>query len=284
MRRMDVSIITVTWNSERYIANQLQSAVLGCKNISFEQIVVDNNSSDDTVNIIRDNFPEVRLIPNSKNRGFSGANNQGFALSQGRYVLFLNADMSIEPESLDRFVQWMDNHPKVGVSGPKLVHRDGSFNKDAAPRRFPTVFNQLAILLKLHHIFPSVLDNYLMKDFDANKEQLVDSVRGACMLVRRELLDTLGFAFDPRYFIWFDDVDLCREAKRHHFDVVYTPIIFATDFFGKSFQQRTSLWKQKQFTRSMVMYFKKWSPVYVWIWIALFRPIAIFITRLRIKH
>ena len=117
-----------------------------------------------------------------------------------------------------------------------------------------------------------------MKDFNPNLEQEVDSVRGSFMLVRRELIEKLGWGFDPRYFFWFEDVDLCREAKRLGFKVVYTPIISCVDYFGQSFKQRTSIWKQKVFSRSMLTYFQKWEPWYKWIWIAVFRPVGIFLT------
>ena len=115
-----------------------------------------------------------------------------------------------------------------------------------------------------------------MKDFNSDSEQEVDSVRGSFMLVRRELIDKLGWGFDPRYFFWFEDVDLCREAKRLGFKVVYTPIVSCVDYFGQSFKQRTSIWKQKIFSRSMLTYFQKWEPWWKWIWIAIFRPVGIF--------
>jgi len=131
-------------------------------------------------------------------------------------------------------------------------------------------------VFKLPHFFPSLLDTYHMKDMNSDVEQDVDSVRGSFMLVRRELLEKTGWAFDPRYFIWYEDVDLCREAKKYGYRVVYTPIISCVDYVGQSFKKRTTLWKQKQFTKSMLTYFKKWHSWYVWMWIGLFRPVGIF--------
>ena len=133
------------------------------------------------------------------------------------------------------------------------------------------------MVLKIHHVLPGVLKKYLYVGFNPEIEQEVDSVRGAFMLMRRSVYEQLGFAFDPRYFIWFEDVDLCREVKRLGKKVVYTPVVSCIDFVGQSFKKRTTLWKQIQFTKSMVTYFKKWEPWYIWIWIAIARPVGIML-------
>lgn len=272
---MDLSIITVTWNSGKLIGEQLRSAALGCSAISFEQIVVDNASNDDTEAVLRRDFPHVRAIYNTSNKGFSFANNLAASLAQGSYLLFLNPDMRVLPGSLDTMFAWMEAHPKVGLASCKLVDENGKLNTDAQPRRLPGLFDQLAIVFKLPHLFPSILNKYLWKNFNADVEQEVPSVRGSFMMMRREVFEKLGFAFDPRYYIWFEDVDTCREVQRLGFRVMHTPIISCVDYVGQSFKQRTTLWKQKAFTKSMLTYFKKWEPVYVWIWIALARPIGI---------
>ncbi len=272
---MDLSVITVTWNSADLIGGQIKSVKAGCKNISFEQFVVDNASTDKTAEIITNEFPEVKLIKNDKNRGFGFPNNQAAKLATGEFLLFLNPDMRAEEGSLDKMVEWMRNYPDVGVASCKLLDEHGNLNADALPRRFPTVWDQAAIVLKLPHLFPHILDNYLFKDFNANAEQEVDSVRGSFMMMRREVYEKLGWAFDPRYFIWFEDVDTCREVKKMGLKVVYTPIISCVDYVGQSFKKRTTLWKQKQFTASMLQYFQKWEPWYKWVWIALVRPLGI---------
>jgi len=115
-----------------------------------------------------------------------------------------------------------------------------------------------------------------MKDFDGDKEQEVDSVRGSFMLMRRDVVEKLGFAFDPRYYIWYEDVDICREVKKMGLKVMYSPVITAIDYVGQSFKKQESLWKQKNFTRSMLTYFQKWEAWYKWMWIWLARPVGIF--------
>lgn len=275
MEHKDLSIITVTWNSSELIGEQIRSVISGCKNISFEQIVVDNASSDNTVSIMKEKFPQVQLIVNTENKGFGSANNQGVALSTGKWLLFLNPDMRVEPGSLDTVVDWMEKHPEVGIASVKLLDEMGNLNMDAQPRRFPRLWEQLALILKLPHVFPHMLDGYMMKNFNANQEQEVDSVRGSFLFMRRELIDKLGFAWDPRYYIWYEDVDICREAKRLGYKVMHTPVISCVDYVGQSFKKRDTLWKQKNFTKSMLTYYKKWEPWYKWIWIALVRPMGI---------
>jgi len=207
MEQKDLSIITVTWNSSELIGEQIRSVISGCKNISFEQIIIDNASPDNTVELVREKFPQVHLIVNRENKGFGAANNQGVAISSGKWLLFLNPDMRVEPGSLDTMVSWMEKHPDVGLSSVKLIDEKGDLNVDAQPRRFPRLWEQLALILKLPHLFPHLLDGYMMKGFDANQEQEVDSVRGSFLMMRRELVEKLGWAWDPRYYIWYEDVD-----------------------------------------------------------------------------
>ncbi len=272
---MDLSIITVTWNAEDNITEQLNSVMLGCKNITYEQIVVDNASKDKTVEIIERDFPQVKLIKNNSNTGFGFPNNQGAKISQGKFLLFLNPDMQVEEESLDKMVKWMRSHPEIGLASCRLIDEQGNFNDNAKPRRFPKVWEMVAMIFKIPHLFPQILDNYYMKDFDSEKEQEVPSVRGSFMLMRKEVYEKLGWAFDPRYFFWFEDVDTCREIWQAGYKVVYTPIISCVDFIGQSFKKRDTYWKQKNFTRSMLQYFQKWEPWYKWMWIAVARPFGL---------
>ena len=286
---MDLSVITVTWNSKNLIGRQVESVRLGCKKISFEQIVGDNASTDGTVELLekefgaavmpasnchpcesgdlihppkdsgfRRNDNALRVLKYDKNTGFGFPNNEAAKISSGDFLLFLNPDMKVGEGSLDTMVDWMRSHPDVGIASCKLVDENGKLNEEAQPRCFPGLFDQTAILLKLHHIFPTILNKYLYKDFDANKEQEVESVRGSFFMMRREVYEKLGRAFDPRYFIWFEDVDLCREVKKMRLKVVYTPIISCVDYVGQSFKKSNFFWKQKQFIKSMLQYFWRW--------------------------
>ncbi|OGP49433.1 MAG: hypothetical protein A2Y79_09960 [Deltaproteobacteria bacterium RBG_13_43_22] len=280
---MDLSVITVTWNSEEKIIKQIQSVCAGCREISFEQIVVDNASGDKTIEVINTNFPEITLIMNLKNEGFGYSNNLGAKLAQGEFILFLNPDMEIEAEGLDKIVKWMRGNREVGIGGCKLVDKQGNFLDEAKPRRFPKNWEMLVLIFKLFHLMPSLLNKYLSSNFNPNKEQEVDSVRGSFLMIRREIIEKLGWAFDPRYFIWFEDVDLCREVKSLGYQIKYTPITTCMDYFGQSFDQKDLLWKQKKFTESMLKYFRKWEPWYKWIWIMMLRPMGIILTWIYLK-
>lgn len=272
---MELSIITVNTNDKEKILEQIESVRVAAAGVEYEQIISDNGSVDGSVEEIQSKYPEVRIVKNGKNIGFGAANNSAFAISSGKFLLFLNPDMHLAPGSLRIFLDWMERNPDVGIASPKLVDEFGKFNENAKPRRFPRLYDQVAILLKLPHIFPHVLDGYLYKNFDFEKEQIVDSVRGSFMLTRRSFLELLGWAFDPRYFIWFEDVDICCEAWRNGFKVMYTPVISCLDYVGQNFKRLPSLQKQKWFTASMVTYFKKWEPWYRWLVIASLRPVAI---------
>lgn len=256
---MDLSIITVTYNATDLIAEQIRSVARAARGLEYEHIIVDNASTDETVGLIREQFPGVCIIENTVNRGFAVPNNQGVKVAKAPLVLFLNPDMKfLEEGSLTQWVRWMREHPDVGISGCKLVTENGEVNRNATPRRFPKMWEVAAIILKIPHLFPKSLDHYLYRDLDFRHEQNVDSVRGSATLMRRELIDSLGWAFDPRYFFWFEDVDVCREAKRLGWKVVCTPIVSCLDYVGQSFKKEKFFWKQKQFIRSAVKYFLKW--------------------------
>jgi GT2 family glycosyltransferase len=274
---MDISVITVTWNSKQHIGKQIASVQRAVKNLAVEQIIVDNASTDGTADDVAQNFPGLKLIRNTTNVGFAKANNQALGQASGEYLLFLNPDTELSEGALETLVTYMRSNPKVGIVSPLLTTPSGEVNTEALPRRFPTWRDQAVILLKLHHLFPGLLATYLFKDINPREEQMVDSVRGSCMLIRRSLTEALGFAFDPRYFIWFEDVDLCREAWARDWSVVYLPSATAVDLVGQSFAKRTSVWKQRHFSLSMYRYFKKWETAPATLLIAVLRPLSIFL-------
>lgn len=256
---MDLSIITVTWNSEDTITDQLRSVISACDGLEFEQIVVDNNSNDRTVEIIKENFGDVKIIENKNNLGFGRANNQGYGIARGKYILFLNPDMKFSSGSLRELLNWMDNDEKAVIAGMRLLNSDNEDNKAALPRRSPRLRDVLYIFIKLSKIFPSLLDKYLYRDkkFDGVTE--VGTVRGSAMFTKKSFLDDVGHAFDERFFIWFEDVDICREAYFRGYKVFYYPGVAFIDLVGHSFKKRNFFWKQLNFFSSSLKYFLKWK-------------------------
>ncbi|MFA6988432.1 MAG: glycosyltransferase family 2 protein [Candidatus Gastranaerophilaceae bacterium] len=270
---MDLTIITVPWNVKDLVRDNLKAIYQNTKNISFEVFAVDNQSADGTAEMIVKEFPQVNLIANNYNAGFAKANNQAIAMSKGRYVLLLNPDMRVKEGTLEGMVKWMDAHLEAGVAGCRLMKENG----DIVPhvRRYPSVWDQLAIVLKLPHLFPSILNSYLYKDFDYKQEAEVDSIRGSFFMIRRELLDKIG-GLDELYFIWFEEVDYCRRARLAGFKVMYTPVVDCIDYVGKSFAQLPRGKAQGYFQDSMLKYFKKWEPIWQYSLLSVAWPIGKF--------
>ena len=224
------------------------------KDRSFEIIVIDNNSSDGTVEMIKQKFPQVNLISLNKNTGFAYANNLGIKRAKGDYILLLNPDTQFKEDTLSVIAKKLESDNSIGILGCKLLNTDKSLQPSV--RNFPTIASQLVILLKLHYIFPFLLNNYLNKHFDYSKEQEVDQVMGAFFCVKKEVFDTIGL-LDENYFIWFEEVDFCYRAKKAGYKVLYTPKISVIHYGGQSFAQQMAFKKQWWFFKSALRYFKK---------------------------
>jgi hypothetical protein len=268
---MDLSIITVPWNVKDLVRKNLKNIFKNTSNLKFEVIAVDNDSRDGTTEMIKTEFPEVKSIFNDYNAGFAKANNQGIKIAQGRYVLLLNPDMRVKPGTLETMVKWMDEHPEAGVAGCKLIKEDGEVVPHV--RRYPSIFDQAMIILKVPHICSKVLDHYLWRDFDYDKEQEVDSIRGSFFMIRREVLDKLG-GLDERYFLWFEEVDFCKQVREAGYKVMYTPVTECFDYVGKSFAQVPTGKLQNIFQDSMIKYFKKWQPAWQVVVLKMVWPIG----------
>jgi GT2 family glycosyltransferase len=281
---MDLSIIIVSWKVKNILRENLETIYKNTGNIDFEIFVVDNNSGDGTVEMVKNIFPKVDLIANSENLGFAKANNQAIDKAKGRYVLLLNPDMRILPGALEKMISWMDSHPQAGIAGCRLVNEKNETIKHV--RKFPTLIDQLAIILKLPHLFPKILDKYIISDFDYFREAEVDSIRGSFFMIRRKLIEKIG-GLDERYFIWFEEVDYCKQAILAGWKVFFTPAADCVDLVGQSFFKVKRGVKQNYFRDSMLEYFKKWHPVWqhyilkiAWI---IVRPAAIFLDFFKIK-
>ena len=273
---MDLSIISVTWNSEKFIKKQIESVKLFCDSIEYEQIVIDNNSTDNTVELLKQS--SVQLVVNATNRGFAAANNQGAKTAKGDYLLFLNPDMELTADTkMKEMIDFMKANTNCGIMSCKLVDGTGKTNRYEGVRRFPKIWQMLALILKIPHVFPFILNSYHYRDVDLSTIQEVDSVRGSFMLVKKEIIVKLGRAFDERYFIWLEDVDLCREVVKMGYKIVYNPVFTCIDLVGRSFSKVNNLKKQIYFMNSLLIYFQKWEPRYKWIWIKIFKPVGIFL-------
>ncbi len=258
----DVRIVIVSWNVEKLLERNVLALPKACEGLDWECIVVDNASADGSRGLVERlmlDIPQLGLIANANNDGFSKACNKGAEGSEARYVLFLNPDTECPPGSLTKLVRLADERPKAGIFGPKLHNADGSVQPSV--RTFPTLWDQVGILLKLHHVLRGLpmFRRYFVDDFDHEKEQQVDQVMGACFLVRKALLDA-KLGFDERYFVWMEEVDFCLTAKRAGWEVIYLPQVSVIHHRGQSFAQVFTPKKQGYFTASVGKYFAKWYP------------------------
>ena len=257
---MDLSIIIVSWKVKDKLRANLEALFASQGDFSYEVFVVDNNSGDGTAEMVRDEFPKVKLIANQDNFGFAKANNQAIKQAIGDYILLLNPDMLVNPDTLQKALSWAKNNQQAAVSSFRLINEQGETIKHV--RRFPTLFDQLMVILKVPHFLPFVLNRYLSSNFDYEKESRVDSVRGAFFLINKKVWTEISHQelplLDERYFIWFEEVDFCKQVYLNGGEVWYSPAATCLDYVGASFGQIKINTKQKYFQESMLKYFKKW--------------------------
>jgi len=248
---MDLSIIIVSWNVQALLRQCLESIPQATLGLTYEVIVVDNASTDNSQNLARE-FPHVRWIQNEENVGFTRANNQGIALSQGRFICFLNPDTVLHPNALVTLVQYLQAHPDVGIVGPQLQYPDGTLQPSRY--RFPTLMTSLMESTPLAWAWPSNPWNRLYHYSDRSPKHTheVDWLNGACLVVRRDVIDTVG-PFDEGFFMYSEELDLCRRAKDAGWQIVYMPDALVTHYEGRSSGQVTLL-RDVQFNRSKVRY------------------------------
>ncbi|MBN1298780.1 MAG: glycosyltransferase family 2 protein [Actinobacteria bacterium] len=248
--KFELSIIIVSYNSRSYLDECLKSifkyhpfekndsALIkgydkgGASNISTEVFVVDNGSNDGSAELVRDNYSDVKLIANSQNLGFSKANNIAIKKSNARYVMLLNSDCEVYQGSIEKLVNFMQNHPEAGVAGPKIINSDGSIQLSC--RRFPSFFDAGMHSL-LEHIIPGNRFSRRYKLADVNREKPfeVDWVSGSAMILRRRALNDSGL-LDENYFMYVEDIDLCYQMWKKGWKVYYNPYSSMLHHVGKS--------------------------------------------------
>jgi len=274
---MNLSVIIVSWNVREKLKDNIKALLASEGGLKFEIFVVDNASSDESAEMVAREFTEVKLIANKENLGFAKANNQAIAEASGEFILLLNPDMRVRPDTLEKMIGWMRDNDQSDVAGCRLVDEAG--NNIPHVRRFPKIFDQAMIVLKLSHLFPRLLDGYLAKDFDYSQAAKVDSIRGSFFLIRRRALEKIG-VLDERYFIWFEEVDYCRRIAETGGQVWYAPAAECIDFVGQSFAQVSRGRTQRYFRDSMIKYFKKWQPAWQVLILEICWPLGLSLTRL----
>jgi GT2 family glycosyltransferase len=211
----DVSVVVVTFNSAPWIERCLES-VRG-----YETIVVDNGSTDGTVALVRERFPEARVIE-QENLGMGGGNNAGMRLASARYFLLLNADAWVLGDGVDQLAHFADQHPDAAVVGPKLLNEDGSLQRSA--RAFPTLWRLSTEYLFLRKLAPRsrALNTFYEGGFDHDEAREVDWLFGACLLVRRDAADEVGL-FDEDFFMFSEETDWLYRFHQAGWSVYFYP-------------------------------------------------------------
>ncbi|MFH1145879.1 MAG: glycosyltransferase family 2 protein [bacterium] len=220
-RQIDISLVIVNYRTRGLLKNCLKGLFNSQQSVSFEVIVVDNDSRDGSVEMVIERFPCVKLIESKVNNGYVAGVNLGLKQAMGRYVLVMNTDLAFFGYELDRFVEWMDSHPKAGMAGPKLLNPNGTWQTSC--RTWPTW--KLAMYrrtpLGLTAKGKQAIHDHLMLSFDHNSSLTVDWLIGACLIIRREALEAVG-GMDQRFFLYFEDVDWARRFWSNGFEVWYS--------------------------------------------------------------
>lgn len=222
----------LTYKSKQLLKGLLDSILRVQWKHPFEIVVVDNQSGDDTIDMIERDYPMVVLVKNAANVGVAPARNQIFRMATGRYVIILDVDTEVHPGSLDTLVDVMDTHTDVAIAGPKLVYGDGRLQLSCRP--FPGPLNMAIEGTFLRDWFPRsrFVKDYTMEDWDHGEMREVDWMYGAAWILRRTDLEQIGY-FDEGFFYLYEDIDLCFRAKRKGFKVVYAPQATVTHFLQR---------------------------------------------------
>ena len=235
---MDLSIIIVNWNSAKFVQNCLPTVYQSAKGIRFEIIVVDNGSGDGCGEMLGRHFPDVRFISSKENLGFARANNLAFGYSTGRNILFLNPDTEAIGSAIVHLVRFLDSTPDAGVVGARLLNSDHSVQTSCV-QRFPTIVNRLLDSNYLRRLAPrsSVWGIRPLIENIAGTAA-VEVISGACQMLRRDVFEQVGF-YDPDYFMYAEDVDLCFKARQKGWKNYYVGDAIVIHHGGKSSEAKS---------------------------------------------
>lgn len=257
----EVSVIIVSWNVQELLRACLES--LFSQDIdgsSFEVIVVDSGSIDDSVEMIHKDFPEVNLVARTDNVGFPKGNNIGMNLANGDYLLLLNPDAEVIGDAVNSMAKYLKDHPDVGIVGPGLINPDGT--NQSSRRRFPSFATAVFESTWFESWAPdSILNDYYMTDVPDTEQVDVDWLAGACLMTRREAIDDVGL-MDEEYFMYSEELDWCRRFKDAGWRIVYFPNAQVKHHVGKSSEQAV-VQRHINFQRAKLRYFRKFHGPWV---------------------
>ena len=258
---MELSIIIVNWNTREILDECLRSVYASQTSKQFDLWVVDNASSDGSVQMLQDKYPQVQLISNKVNVGFAQANNQAIDKSSGDYVMLLNPDTVVERDVVENLVNFLNENPDVGAVGPRLLNPDGTLQISAYPR--PTLVREFWRLFHLDCL--KNLGEYPMSEWSPTEIRDVDVLMGACFLIRRKVLSQVGL-LDEDFFMYSEEVDLCARIQNYGWRISWVPMVEVIHLGGQSTQQI----QQEMFLQlyqGKIQYFRKHhTSLEVWLY------------------
>lgn len=276
---MQLSVVIVNWNTTTLLEECLQSIREHPPAVDYEVIVIDNASADLEPVSFESKHPTVRFVRNESNAGYARANNQGIALSRGEYVLLLNPDTRVTPGSLDALVEFMRSHPDAAAAGGKLVRPDGSTERSVRSFPYPAPiaweYSGMSKILPNSRIFGA----YRMTYFDYDKVAEVDQPMGACLIISREALDSIG-SLDEDFPIFFNEVDWLYRARLKGFKVYFVPQAVVVHHGGAGTRQVARRRMIRESHDSLLRFYRKhfrgrlFAPVYY------FTAACIYVSRL----
>jgi GT2 family glycosyltransferase len=253
---IDLSIVIVSYNTKRLLKKCLESIFRFQKDISYEVILVDNHSLDESAAMVREKFPQVLVLENIRNLGFAAACNQGIKISRGRFILLLNPDTEFTKGGITDMVRFMESQKQIGICGPRMEGPDGRIHFSC--RSFPSYLTAISSGQSvLNRLFPGnpLSAKYLLTECNRTKESQVDWVSGSGLLTKRGVIENIGF-LDETFFMYVEDVDFCYRAKKANLTVYYFPQVTVLHHIGKSTQgKRVAM--QVEHHRSMYNFYRK---------------------------
>ena len=248
---MDVSIIIVNRNTRNFLRDCLSSVFNQTQGIEFEVIVIDNGSSDRSVQMVEAEFPQVIVIANAENRGFAAANNQGIAIAKGRYVLLLNSDTIILDDVIKKTVLFADAHRQAAVVGCRVLNTDKTLQQTCF--MFPSVLNMLLAATYLYKLFPR--NRFFGREritwWNRSSVSEVDVATGCFMLVRRQAIEKIGL-MDKRFFVYGEETDWCYRFKKNGWKIVFTPSAQIIHYGGQNTKQMARKFKLQLYGSNLI--------------------------------
>lgn len=250
MNDMRFGVVVVAWKVKDAVLKCL-ACIRGTDYQGVEIVVVDNGSADGTTESIRQQFPEVKLLPQPRNLGFAKACNLGAAVTTADTLVFLNPDTEVEPDFFNKLELFLQKHTQVGVVGGRIINADGSMQSSV--RSLPTFWPLLLDAMHVLKLAPWLAPKYLLPQFDYENSQRVDQVMGACFAVPRYVWQRLH-GFDERFFVWFEEVDFCARAALVGYEVWYHHKLRLSHAQAQSARQVSLVRRHAIFTHSMYYY------------------------------